>query len=81
MSDDKIKFYNIEAEHLADLKKVARRLLNARPDTESRMSGEELRDAAVTIMCVVNYAEVLDALRGANPEAVYVHLNTKVSNK
>jgi hypothetical protein len=63
MSDDKIKFYNIEAEHLADLKKVAHRLLST-----TTMNTDEMRDAAVKIMTVVNYAEVLDTLeRPASP--------------
>ena len=72
MSDEKgeMIFYVMEADHLDTLKSVAKRLY-----TENRMNGDEMRDAAHSIMTIVWYAEALSALRGANAEAVYVHLN------
>ena len=61
--DDKIKFYNIEAEHLADLKVTAQRLLIAAGDGNHFDRGQ-LREYAISILTIVNYAEALTALRG-----------------
>lgn len=64
---DEVVFYAMEAEHLELLKSVAKRLY-----TENRMDGNEMRDAAHSVMSVVRYAESLSALRGA--KELYTHL-------
>ena len=62
--------YSIEPGHLAGLRAVAKRLY-----TENRMNGDDMRDAAHTIMTVVRFAESLHALRG--PGEPYVHVYPK----
>ena len=62
--------YSIEPEHLAGLRSVAKRLY-----TEDRMTGDEMRDSAYTIMAAVRFAESLEALRG--PGEPYVHVTPK----
>ena len=62
--------YCIEPGHLASLRAVATRLY-----TENRMNGDEIRDAAHTIISVIRFAESLEALRG--PGEPYVHVTPR----
>lgn len=62
--------YCIEPGHLEQIRSFVKRLY-----TEQRMNGDEMRDAAHTLMSIVRYAESLDALRG--PGEPYIHMLTK----
>ena len=62
--------YTIEEAHLDLLKAVAERLRFVENDSDNIS-----RDAAISIMSVVRFAEALHALRG--PGEPYVHLNPK----
>jgi len=58
--------YTVESEHVAELRRVADRLL------VGPVSPAEGRELAVAVMSVVRYAEALEALRG--PGEPYVHI-------
>lgn len=62
--------YCVETAHLEQLKAVAKRLY-----TENRMNGDEMRDAAHTIMSAVRFAEALGALQSESE--LYFHMRDK----
>lgn len=72
MSNDKIEFYNIEAEHLADLEGVARALYAA----TGPMSRSELYEYAFKLMAIVNFAKTLHTFQ-TTTSPKYVHLNSR----
>jgi hypothetical protein len=57
----------IEFEHLDILRTLATRLY-----TETRLNGDEMRDAAYALMNVIRHAEVLDAMRKPGEPTVHV---------